>query len=720
VTAMAVLGAVAVVMAYLGVAANRSRRAAEQSTQQAQTAAALAEDRLTASLVAQGRRELNDDRAMPALAYFSEAMRRGADSPGLRFMIAVASRAWRYQVVAQSGGMMTSVAASGSGAWLATADQDARIHFWNRDGTSRGQLATEVGWLSHLARMRDDNLLAVGRDGILVIDPQAQKIVRRIKPTSSPLGANHGPADDEIAAVEDDGLRVYALDGTVKRKLDLPGQVVSSIPVFDPTGRYMSSGGGGDAITFDLVAMKQTTIAKDIEGVLVGTLDGAFIGYVDKDGTAHVHTGDGKPLRTFKPEIRGHSLVFSDSGDRIGVLSEHELVIHDATGKSLYGMSIKSSLAQFAIIGDEAWIADNEGVLRRYREGNLVASLPSHLGEVRYLLVDGDLAITLGGDGSLVMTKANAAQLDVVPRPCKQASFAAEGLATSYACGDSQHMFVGRTELGVLKDHSFGYVAVHAPSKRGAIAGKELVVFDADKQPIAKATEPTGHLGSLAFEDADHLLVADPEERPGIWRWTISADRWEQVSARKGITCVAVGVGGIAGGTIDGHVVMFRDGKEQAQVDVGGRVAFITASGDSKWIAATLVDGGTAIIDGQTGALVRQLEPADALVTAANLDETGDLILRSGRGTQTVWDRATGEALVFDLDLLADMMNAVWSRDGRIEVTGRQIGILDIPRDQRPTDEIVRDISCKVPLRVRDGKLEPRTAADSPDCSASR
>jgi hypothetical protein len=161
-------------------------------------------------------------------------------------------------------------------------------------------------------------------------------------------------------------------------------------------------------------------------------------------------------------------------------------------------------------------------------------------------------------------------------------------------------------------------------------------------------------------------------------------------------------------------VILLRDGKEVANVSVGGRVAFMTASGDRRWLAATLVDGGTAIIDGQTGALVRRLEPADALVTAASLDEAGDLILRSGRGTQTVWDRATGEAIVFDLDLLGDMQNAVWTPDGRIELTGRQIGVLDIPRDLRSSTEIIRDISCKVPLRVRDGKLEPST----PECSA--
>ncbi|HET9484781.1 MAG TPA: WD40 repeat domain-containing protein, partial [Xanthomonadales bacterium] len=442
VTAMAMLGAVAVVMAYLGIAANKSRRVAERSTEQAQIAAALAEDRLTASLVAQGRRELNDNRALPALAYFGEAMKRGADSPALRFMIAVASRGWRHTLLANTGGMMTTVAVSAKGSWIATADQDARIHFWNRDGSLRGQLATEIGWIGGIARTKDDRIVATGRDGIVVIDPAATKIVHRFKAKGGSLGANHGPADDEIASVEEDAVRVYGVDGTLRRTLEIPARMASSIPVFDPTGRYLTTGGEGDVVVVDLVTMQRTTLAKDIEGVLVGSANGAYLGYVDKAGMAHLHTGDGKLVRSFKPEIPGHSLVISDAGDRVGVLSEHELVIYDNAGKALHGMSVKSSLAQFAVRGDDTWIADNEGVLRRYREGHLVTSLPGHLGEVRYLLVTGDLAITLGGDGSFVMVKADAAQLELVPRPCKNASFAGEGIATSYECGDQNHLYV--------------------------------------------------------------------------------------------------------------------------------------------------------------------------------------------------------------------------------------------------------------------------------------
>ena len=145
--AMAALAAVAVVMASLGVDARR--------------AAALAEERLTASLIAQGRRELNDGRALPALAYFAEALGRGADTPALRFMIAVAARAWPFEVVPAGGAAMTAVAHAPG--WIAAADGHGGLRFWDADGRPRGQLATELGGIAELRRTADDRLLVAAR-----------------------------------------------------------------------------------------------------------------------------------------------------------------------------------------------------------------------------------------------------------------------------------------------------------------------------------------------------------------------------------------------------------------------------------------------------------------------------------------------------------------------------------------------------------------------------
>ncbi|MBA3819676.1 MAG: hypothetical protein H0X17_12340 [Deltaproteobacteria bacterium] len=486
--------------------------------------------------------------------------------------------------------------------------------------------------------------------------------------------------------------------------------LTGSIPIFDPTGRYVTFGAGGDVKTVDLVTMKSRVIAKDVEGVVGGAADGHVLGYVAKDGLAHVHAGDGAPRFTFRPEILAHSLVFSDAGDRIGALSEHEVVVHDVTGKTLYGMTLKSSLALFVLRGEDTWMADPDGVLRHYRGSHLIASLPSHLVEAKLFAVAGNLAVTLAGDGSLAMSRADAAQLHLAPRPCQKASFAADGIAVSYQCGDDKLVFVGSQHVATIPANAHPFVTYDRGSQRAAVSTDELVVFEHGK-PIARTREPKGHLGAVTFEDRDHVLVVEPEERFGVWRWTFAEDRWEHVAPIRKAVEVTVARGGIFVGTDDGFIVHLRDGREVGRVAVGGRVAFLVTSGDRRWVTATLSDGGTAILDGQTGALARRLEPADALSAAATLDESGDLMIRSGRGTMTVWDRSSGEALVFTLDLLDDMTNAAFATDGRIEVAGRQVGVLDLPRERRPASEIVREITCKVPLRVRDGKLEPAVTA---------
>ena len=131
---MVALAGVALVMAYLGLAANKSRHLAEKSAGEARTAASLAEDRLTAGLIAQGRRELNDNRGLAALAYFAEALRRGADTPGLRFMIAVASRGLRDEVLVLRGERATGISATPEGFAVATAVGTIRLFDVRRSG----------------------------------------------------------------------------------------------------------------------------------------------------------------------------------------------------------------------------------------------------------------------------------------------------------------------------------------------------------------------------------------------------------------------------------------------------------------------------------------------------------------------------------------------------------------------------------------------------------
>ena len=82
-------------------------------------------------------------------------------------------------------------------------------------------------------------------------------------------------------------------------------------------------------------------------------------------------------------------------------------------------------------------------------------------------------------------------------------------------------------------------------------------------------------------------------------------------------------------------------------------------------------------------------------------------MLRSSRGALSIWERETGDELVFGFDVLREPGGGRFLPDGRIETNRRYPGVLDIPRDARPIAEILADIDCRVPLAVVGSRLEP-------------
>ena len=105
-------------------------------------------------------------------------------------------------------------------------------------------------------------------------------------------------------------------------------------------------------------------------------------------------------------------------------------------------------------------------------------------------------------------------------------------------------------------------------------------------------------------------------------------------------------------------------------------------------------------------AIVRKFEPVESYGVAAMLDATGDLLMRTSRGTLTIWKRSTGDNLVWNLEFLRGAFGAAFLPDGRIETNGERLGLIDIPRDTRPVADILADIACRVPLRVTGSRLD--------------
>jgi hypothetical protein len=151
---------------------------------------------------------------------------------------------------------------------------------------------------------------------------------------------------------------------------------------------------------------------------------------------------------------------------------------------------------------------------------------------------------------------------------------------------------------------------------------------------------------------------------------------------------------------------MIGDGRELKKVPTTAPVDALAASGDGRWVSAHLSNGATLILDAKTGAIDRELEPVETYGVAAVMDATGELIVRTSRGTLTIWERTTGDNLVWNLEFLRGSYGAAFDSEGRLEVAGQQLGVLDIARETRPVAAILGEIECRVPLRVEGSRLE--------------
>ena len=707
------LAILAGVMAYLGLAADRSRTDAEASAAAARSAASLAEDRLTQALVAQGRRELNDGKAISALAYFAEGLARGVDTPALRFMIAMAERSFRDEKLVLRDRAYTSVATPAAG--LVLGDRDGGLTFFGPHLEPQGRLALGIGAVSRI-RARGDRLLALGNAKLAIVDRATHTLVTVIAAHTPPAAAHLGPGDDEISSVEHDGIYVYGFDGATRRSVafdmerDVDGdtmfttgakEVVFTVPRPGVHGAIH----GANVAVVDLATMKMRTLAEDITAGPDVSDDGALVAYVSRDATVHLLDGALRPIRTFSGVPHPESLLLSRDGARLGLVAERTLTTYTPAGKQLRALVLEPDQSELLIAGDDVWAGGSDGVVRRYHDGILIASLPSHATEITELRLAGELVVTTATDASVVVLSAGARQLAITPRPCEWTSYSPSGSAVQYTCEDGRtFVYQGTRQLGLV--HARAAVAAAVLDDRTAIVGdRTLHAFDATGRELAHSD---AHTGPLDFLDADHVLVGDH----GAWTWTISTNTWQQLRPGGEQVQVARLIHGTLLGDGANLTYLPDDGAARTQA-VGDEINFVTTSHDRRWAAVQLGTGSTLIID-HTGAIASRLTTADANGVAAALDPTGDLVIRASAGYLTVWDRATGDKLLFKLELMrsvtaTDLVTPTWSRDGRIELTGHEIAVLDIPRETRPVVEILRTIRCRVPLEIVDGRIRPTT-----------
>ena len=319
VAAMLALAVVAGVMLYLSVQANRSRADAEHSAGVASDAAKLAEDRLTQGLIAQGRRELNDGRAQPALAYFAEALRRGGDSIAVRTMISIAARGWRWErrIVRPA----TFSAMAQTDAHLVVGDQQGKLSWFTLEGEPAGELPTDFGDIVQLKPM-GERLLIAGAQQIGLVDAD-HKIVWHWKPRSTAYMAMPGPGADEVIAAEHEAFVIYDHAGKERRRIALEPQESGWQPVFEPHGRFVLVGGQGMLSLIDLVTMTRRTLDKEGIDFPAVAANGSQLAYLDNDRDIHFLGPDGRDTRklhgrndpvgiAFTPDALGYWLLEPD------------------------------------------------------------------------------------------------------------------------------------------------------------------------------------------------------------------------------------------------------------------------------------------------------------------------------------------------------------------------------------------------------------------------
>jgi tRNA A-37 threonylcarbamoyl transferase component Bud32 len=712
--AMAALAVVATLTTYLGVDASTSRDAAEQSAAEARATAKLADDRLTSSIVEQGTTHLNSGRELEALAYFGEALRRGADSIGLREMIAIASRGWRAHV-----GSMQSVLAMAplpNGAGFVTGNRDSKLRWLGPDGTPTGR-EVDLG-LGPITDLQDqvDRITVVADSGVALLAPTCCDVLLKVTRPGFVHDLAPGPGSDEITTMEKDGLHVIGRDGTVRRSLAFSGQFTDA--AYDREGQHALVWSGGTLTAVDLATFAQHPLARDMHGDLAQSHDRETFAYIDDARVIHVLHADGSAIATIHPTIYAAGVVLSPTGDRVAALTEHAIAVYDRDGNELQRFTSELSAQGAAMVeGDDVWTASRDGKLRHYQRGVLVASLPVHVADIIDVQLGGRLIATLGSDYELQLTRADAMQFRPSDPPCPRVSSWPFDQAVLSVCKDGRFlMYIGTHQVGAIVGitDDTPTVAWDPTTKMAAVASDALSVYgpDATMRGLSRKMKAF----DIAFQDAQHLLVleqVDPKltasagATAGVWRWEFATDRWERLfDAPHGLGLTSTPYG-IYVSFDDGHVGRFVDGHEVARVEVGGRVAYFVQTRDHEHMAMQVSSGATLFADTRTGTIGRRLPAADSSDTSPSFDDTGELLVRPTNGIMQIWDRTTGEALVYNLDLLHVPSGVTFGADGTLELQGDRTGVLDIARDPRPAAAIEADIACKVPLAIVDGRLEP-------------
>ena len=318
-------------------------------------------------------------------------------------------------------------------------------------------------------------------------------------------------------------------------------------------------------------------------------------------------------------------------------------------------------------------------------------------------------------------------QLVIDAAACAHPSFAAErrSRSTTPAPASQLHVYVGAPADRRSAGRSSSWLRRRSTTASGAHRadrGSRRVRFDAGGKLIAHLADES----SAAAVRRSSTPITSPCSSATTAR-AVALDvprrtSWEQLADLPGASgAIAIARGGWFVGTStatssscaigDGEVVHTADLADRAELPRSPRRS---AAGSR----AQLGDGAHRDPRRHDAARSRA-SSSPPTRSAAPRCSTPPATSSSGRAAArlTIWDRATGDELVFNLDLMKrDDATARFTPDGRIEVDGYARRSCSTSRAiPGPPPQILREIDCRVPLRV-DGR--PAGARSTPTCAS--
>jgi WD40 repeat protein len=651
----------------------------------------LAEARLTAGYVEQGRQALLDNKHAEAAAYLTAAWRRDDRSPAVAFMLARAVESLRPERLRLSGhdGTVWWAEFSPGGKQIATAD-DRSARLWDAGtGELRFTLAHDDMVASAVFSADGHRLATASRDGTVRVWDTATGARLAALTGRAEDGRIHyrkavfGPTGDLIAAVHWTGARVdvwNARSGVRSITLDNPGARGPDVDIaVSADGRWLAAAGQGPHVqiwdTGDWTRVVQLPAA-DVPSIAFDPAR-ARIATVSRSGVAAIWDVAG-----------GHRLVtLQDAGE---------------------------PMDHVAYSPDGAWIANasRDGIVRVWdaETGVLAAMLRDHHGKVLWVEFDSTSTwIASGGaDGVVTVsdraTGTRVATFERAHRETKMVRFApdaheliaasVDGIAHVWPVHDSYRRFSSPprgkgcgTDVVPREDARFLAVSCETGAQIWDTANDRLLAELPGPHPLPPIPDPypavtsVGDRAALALGNAVTVFALPGGapvrtiEHPDLVRTlafapagrdllTASADGTLFV-VRDGQAAMALSASGGAvtavAFTPDGHAIAARASDHRIRVHdlARGEVVYeldgslhpaevraLRVSPDGRRLVAMAMDATTVVPvlwDLPNRRRIATLSAGKEVVLAARFVDNHRIVTASRDGAARLWDAATGQ-----------------------------------------------------------------------------